>query len=127
MQVTITGHHLPVTDAIHSYVEQKLAKAWRHFDHGIQAHVVLSVERLDQKAEVTVHLQGKDLHAESTHSDLYAAIPQVTQRLPHVRFIIVGADNSRQDGFLAQHGADYATIFHKQHPELAQRVHFTGA
>ena len=65
MQVTITGHHLPITDAIHSYVEQKLAKAWRHFDHGIQAHVVLSVERLDQKAEVTVHLQGKDLHAES--------------------------------------------------------------
>ncbi|MCB8944622.1 MAG: glycosyltransferase [Ardenticatenaceae bacterium] len=59
--------------------------------------------------------------------DLYAAIPQVAQRLPHVRFIIVGADNSRQDGFLAQHGADYATIFHKQHPELAQRVHFTGA
>ncbi|MGA0187488.1 MAG: ribosome hibernation-promoting factor, HPF/YfiA family [Burkholderiaceae bacterium] len=81
MQVTITGHHLPVTDAIHSYVEQKLAKAWRHFDHGIQAHVVLSVERLGQKAEVTVHLQGKDLHAESTHSDLYAAIDLLADKL----------------------------------------------
>ena len=50
MQVTITGHHLPVTEAINAYVQQKLARVWRHFDQGIQANVVLSVERLEQKA-----------------------------------------------------------------------------
>ena len=81
MQVTITGHHLPITDAIRDYVNQKFSKAWRHFDHGIQAQVVLSVEKLDQKAEVTVHFQGKDLHAEAKHADMYAAIDLLADKL----------------------------------------------
>ena len=81
MQVTITGHHLTVTDAIRGYVNQKFSKAWRHFDHGIQAQVMLSVEKLDQKAEVTVHFQGKDLHAQAKHTDMYAAIDLLADKL----------------------------------------------
>ena len=81
MQVTITGHHLPVTEAINAYVQQKLARVWRHFDQGIQANVVLSVERLEQKAEVTVHFQGKDLHAEASHAHLYAAIDLLADKI----------------------------------------------
>jgi len=81
MQVTITGHHLPITEAIETYVEQKLSKAWRHFGQGIEAHVTLSVEKLEQKAEVTVHFQGKDLHAEAAHADLYAAIDLLADKI----------------------------------------------
>lgn len=81
MQVQITGHHLAVTEAIRNYVEQKLARIWRHSGYGKEAHVVLSVEKLEQKAEVTVHFQGKDLHAESKHSDLYAAIDLLADKL----------------------------------------------
>lgn len=81
MKVSITGHHLSVTDAIRDYVEQKLARAWRHFDHGIEAHVVLTVEKLEQKAEVTVHFHGKDIHAEASNTDLYAAIDALADKL----------------------------------------------
>lgn len=81
MKVSITGHHLTITDAIRDYVEQKLSRAWRHFGNGIEAHVVLSVEKLDQKAEVTVHFQGKDIHAESCQADLYAAIDTLADKL----------------------------------------------
>ncbi len=59
--------------------------------------------------------------------DFFAAIPRVAGRLPDVRFVIVGADNSHQDGFLARHGADYAATFQRQHPKLTGRVEFTGA
>ncbi len=59
--------------------------------------------------------------------DLFAAIPRVADRLPNVQFVIVGADNSHQDGFLAQHGVDYTAAFQRQHPQLTGRVHFTGA
>lgn len=81
MQVTIVGHHLPITDAIREYVDQKLARAWRHFGHGLKANVVLSVERLEQRAEVTVHFQGQDLHAEAAHEDLYAAIDLLADKI----------------------------------------------
>ncbi|NBT34126.1 MAG: ribosome-associated translation inhibitor RaiA [Betaproteobacteria bacterium] len=81
MKVSITGHHLEVTPSLQSYVEQKLAKAWRHFGQGIQAHVVLGVEKLDQKAEVTVHFQGKDIHAEAVDTDLYTAIDLLADKL----------------------------------------------
>lgn len=81
MQVTIVGHHLPITDAIREYVDHKLARAWRHFGQGLKANVVLSVERLQQRAEVTVHFQGQDLHAESVHEDLYAAIDLLADKI----------------------------------------------
>lgn len=81
MQVHIVGHHLAVTEAIRGYVEQKLSRIWRHSGYGQEAHVVLSVEKLQQKAEVTVHFQGKDLHAESSHTDLYAAIDLLADKL----------------------------------------------
>lgn len=81
MQVTIIGHHIAVTDALREYVEQKLARAWRHFGQGLEANVVLGVEKLVQRAEVTVHFQGKDLHAEATHDDLYAAIDLLADKI----------------------------------------------
>ena len=60
MNLQISGHHLEVSPAIRDYVSQKLQKVTRHFDHVIDMHVVLSVEKLNQKAEVTLHVPGKD-------------------------------------------------------------------
>jgi glycogen synthase len=59
--------------------------------------------------------------------DLFAAIPRVLQKVPHARFIIVGADNSEQDGFQRQKGFTYPQYFQQQHPELTDSVQFTGA
>ena len=48
--------------------------------------VLLSVEKLAdkdrrQRAEVTLHVKGKDLHVEQTNEDLYAAIDQLVDKL----------------------------------------------
>ncbi len=59
--------------------------------------------------------------------DLFAAMPQIVQRVPNVRFIIVGGDNSHQDGFQKQTGMNYAAYFARRHPDLADRVQFMGA
>lgn len=59
--------------------------------------------------------------------DLFAAIPQIVQRVPNVRFIIVGGDNSHQDGFQKQTGLDYATYFAHHNPNLTNHVQFVGA
>ncbi|TSA15758.1 MAG: ribosome-associated translation inhibitor RaiA [Betaproteobacteria bacterium] len=81
MNVQISGHHVEVTQAIHDYVLSKLERIQRHFDHVIEISVILSVQKLRQKAEVSVHMRGKDIHVESEDEDLYAAIDLMMDKL----------------------------------------------
>ena len=81
MNLNITGHHIEVTPAIHDYVNSKLGRVIRHFDNVTSAHVILSVDKLHQKAEVTLHVKGKDIFADSIEADLYAAIDALADKL----------------------------------------------
>ncbi|MBV8633697.1 MAG: ribosome-associated translation inhibitor RaiA [Burkholderiaceae bacterium] len=86
MNLTISGHHLELTPAIREYVQNKLERIRRHFDHVIDIAVILTVDKLPekekrQKAEINLHLRGKDLHAESIAEDLYAAIDMLIDKL----------------------------------------------
>ena len=81
MNLNVSGHHVEVTPAIRTYVKSKLERVTRHFDHVIDAHVILTVDKLRQKAEVTLHVAGKDLHCESEEEDLYAAIDLLADKL----------------------------------------------
>ena len=86
MNLTISGHHLDVTPALREYVISKLDRITRHFDQVVDITVLLSVEKLSekerrQKAEVTLHVKGKDLFAECASEDLYAAIDQLMDKL----------------------------------------------
>ena len=73
MQITVSGHHVEVTPALREYVNNKLAKLQRHFDNITNTDVTLSVEKLVQKAEATVHVAGADLFATCESEDMYAA------------------------------------------------------
>ncbi|MBT8428892.1 MAG: ribosome-associated translation inhibitor RaiA [Gammaproteobacteria bacterium] len=81
MQVNLTGHHVDITDALRAYVDEKIARLERHFDHVTNVHVILSVEKLVKKAEATVHIAGADVFADSTHEDMYAAIDSLVDKL----------------------------------------------
>ncbi|MGE0876459.1 MAG: ribosome-associated translation inhibitor RaiA [Burkholderiales bacterium] len=81
MNLNVSGHHLDITPAIRGYVSDKLGRITRHFDHVIDIHVILSVDKLRQKAEVTLHVRGKDIHCESEQEDLYAAIDLMVDKL----------------------------------------------
>ncbi len=81
MNLTISGHHVDVTPPIREYVMNKLERVRRHFDHVIDVAVVLTVEKQRQKAEINLHLRGKDLHCEATDNDLYAAIDMLIDKL----------------------------------------------
>lgn len=81
MNLTITGHHLEVTPAIRGYVEDKMARITRHFDQVIDVSVILAVEKLKHKAEVNLHVRGKDIFVESIDADMYAAIDALADKL----------------------------------------------
>ncbi|HOG03205.1 MAG: ribosome-associated translation inhibitor RaiA [Candidatus Accumulibacter sp.] len=81
MNLQVSGHHLEITPALHDYVTGKLERITRHFDNVIDVNVILSVDKLKQKAEVTVHLAGKDVYVESVDEDLYAAVDGLVDKL----------------------------------------------
>lgn len=81
MNLNITGHHVELTPAIREYASNKLERVIRHFDHVTSVHVILSVDKLVQKAEVTLRVKGKDIYADATDANLYASIDLVTDKL----------------------------------------------
>ena len=81
MQLSISGLHMDVTDALKSYVTGKIGKLERHYDHITNVHVVLSVKKLRQRAEATLHISGAELFADADCEDLYSAIDKLADKL----------------------------------------------
>ncbi len=81
MQVTLTGHHLTLTEPLRAYIKEKLTRLDRHFDHVLNAHVILSVGKLTHRAEAALHVSGSRLFADSEHEDMYAAIDTLVDKL----------------------------------------------
>jgi len=81
MQLNLTGRHVNITAPLRDYVTNKFAKLERHFDHINNVHVILDIEKLSQKAEATLHVNGGELFATSEHADMYAAIDGLIDKL----------------------------------------------
>src|SRR6201985_542295 len=81
MRLNVKGHHIEITPALQSYVEKKFVRIVRHFDQVIDVHCVLTVEKLAQKAEATVHVSGCDIHADAADANMYAAIDLLSDKL----------------------------------------------
>ncbi len=81
MNIHLTGHHLEITPAIREYTTSKFGKIKRHFDNVIDVNIILSVEKLRQKAEATIHISGKNIFVECENENLYAAIDELVDTL----------------------------------------------
>lgn len=81
MNLHITGHHVQITPAIRDYMSSKMERVTKHFDHVIDVNVIMSVAKLRQKVEATVHVRGRDIHCESIEEDMYAAIDTLVDKL----------------------------------------------
>ena len=81
MNINITGHHMDITPSLRSYVENKLGKLERHFEHVNNIHVILSMEKDLRKAEAKIHVIRGDLYADAKHEDMYVAIDSLIGKL----------------------------------------------
>lgn len=82
MQLNITGHHVEVTPALKTYIEEKFEKIHRHFSNITNVHVILTVDKkFQQKAEACLNLAKGEIVAESQTSDMYASIDELIDKL----------------------------------------------
>jgi putative sigma-54 modulation protein len=86
VEVQVKGSHLVVTQALNDQVVQKMAKLDRYFDKLQTVEVELCWEKTrdanrQSRVEAITHVKGRTLRAVATHSDMYAAIDEVVDKL----------------------------------------------
>ncbi len=81
MQIETHGQQIEVTPALRSYVESKFARLSRHFDQPLEVRTQLSLDKPEHKAEATVNVSGRTLHADASAESMYAAIDILADKL----------------------------------------------
>lgn len=83
MKLNIRGNKMDITPSIKSYIEEKIGRLDKYLENPdeITATVVTRVRGKDQIVEVTVPIKKIILRGEESHSDLYAAIDLVSDKL----------------------------------------------
>ena len=81
MRIEISGHQMEITAALRDYAQEKMGKLAKHFEQHLDTRMILSVDKLEHKAEATVHTPGTTLFADSLAADMYAAIDLLADKL----------------------------------------------
>ncbi len=81
MQITITTRNLEITEPLRHYAEEKITRLQKFVNQITSAHVVLSVEKHRQIAEVTLHVREHTIRGEESSTDLYSAIDLVADKI----------------------------------------------
>ncbi|MBN1269023.1 MAG: ribosome-associated translation inhibitor RaiA [Kiritimatiellae bacterium] len=75
MQISVTGRHMEITDAIRSYVHDKVEHTLVDFPEVLSVHLILQVEKYRHLAEVVVQASHHvHVDAREDSSDMYASI-----------------------------------------------------
>ncbi len=81
MQINVSGHQMDITEPLRAYVNEKIGRIQKHFDHVTNTNVVLHVEKNRHRAEATIHAKGAALHADAEGGDMYAALDALADKL----------------------------------------------
>jgi putative sigma-54 modulation protein len=81
MHIDITFKNVDPSEALKDYATKRLSKIGKYIDRPAEAHVILSVEKIRHKAEVTLNADGVIVNAVEITEDLYAAIDMVMDKV----------------------------------------------
>lgn len=81
MEIKLAAKNIKVTQPLRDYVQQKMGKAQKYFDHIVWGQVFLFVEKRAQKAEMLIHAPGQTFRALATAADLYSAIDLASDKI----------------------------------------------
>ena len=84
MDITITGRHMPVTEAIQKHANEKAGKLTRYYDRVAKLEIIVekSQDKHSYNVEFIAHVDGQDhVIAHATHEDLYHGIEHAVQKM----------------------------------------------
>jgi len=93
MRIDISGHQMDITAALRDYAQEKMGRLAKHFEQHLDTRMILSIDKLDHKAEATLHTPGRTLYADALAPDMYAAIDLLADKLD--RLVIKQKEKSK--------------------------------
>jgi len=81
VQISVTGRHMQITDAIRNYAFSRVADAMEEFPRVETVHVILEIEKYRQRAEVVVQAAGHiRVEGREESDDLYMSIDGAVEK-----------------------------------------------
>ena len=82
MQIAVNFRHMESSEAVRTYVEDKLARVKKYVGEPIDAQVVLSVQKkIHHRAEVTMVAKGLTMKSAEETGDMYSAIDLMVDKI----------------------------------------------
>ncbi len=82
MQIAVNFRHMESSEAVRTYIEEKLARVKKYVDEPIDAQVVLSIQKkIHHRAEVTMVAKGLTMKSAEETGDMYAAIDLMVDKI----------------------------------------------
>ena len=81
MQISVTFRQLEPSDALKTYVTERLKKFKRYLEGPLEAHVVLGLEKFRHSADITINSNGRLVKGSEENADMYAAIDLVVDKI----------------------------------------------
>lgn len=79
--VTVTGRHVHVTDAMKAYAEEKLSKLERIGNRIIDITVTMDIQKLDHRVEIIMKYGHTMIVSTGSSTDMYASIDIAVDKL----------------------------------------------
>lgn len=79
--VNITGRNVAVTDAMKQYAIDKVAKVERFSNRMIDVHVIMDIQKLEQRVEIIFKAGNTKITSYAATSDMYQSIDEAVKKL----------------------------------------------
>jgi putative sigma-54 modulation protein len=113
MRISVVGRNYEVSDAVHHYLEERLARIRRHFDRVMDASVVLAVEKYRQRAEININVNNVNMRGEGETNDMYTSIDQAVEKIDRQVSRYKDKLNSRKHRHAAVNEEGLPTVTHE--------------
>ena len=80
-QIQLSGHGVEITPILNDFINKKISRVRKHFNNITSIHAFLSVDKLSQKAEMTLHIPGHEFYASAESEDMYKTIDLLTGKI----------------------------------------------
>lgn len=81
MKVMVYGKNMQLTEALKDTTVKKVKRLEKFFHQEVEAKVVLSIEKILQKVEVTIPFNGRIVRVEESSDDMYNSIDDAVESL----------------------------------------------
>lgn len=79
--ITITGRHVLVTEAMKDYALEKLSKIDRFSPRMIDVMLTMDIQKLDHRVDIVIRFNNMKIKSHATSGDMYASIDLAVDKL----------------------------------------------